>query len=111
LAILNGSALVPLPFEASASQTLRAVAVKVTGDPVRPDAVAVRVFGPAVAPRVHVGEVAMPSAPVVTVAGEPRVPPPVATANVTETPATGALPAPVTRTAGDVATDPAIGAL
>jgi hypothetical protein len=80
------------------------VAEKVTGEPVRPDAVAVRVFAPVIAPRVHVGEVAMPSEPVVTVAGEPRVPPPGATANVTETPATGALPAPVTMTAGAVET-------
>lgn len=40
---------------------------------------------PATVPNVQVGAVAMPSASVVTVAGEPRLPPPACTAKVTLT--------------------------
>ena len=85
------------------------VAVKVRGEPVRPVAVAVSVLLPAVAPKVHVGEVAMPLAFVVTVVGEPSEPPPVATAKVTLTPLTGLLLESFTITDGAVATaDPAV---
>ena len=64
------------------------VAVKVTGLPVRPEAVAVRVFVPAVGPRVHDVAAAMPSAPVVAVGGV-TVPLPGAAAKFTVTPPTG----------------------
>ena len=67
------------------------VAVKVTGDPVRPDEVAVSVFEPAVVPSVHAGDVAMPDASVVTVPEGASEPPPDATVNVTDVPWT-ALP-------------------
>ena len=63
-----------------------------------------RLFAPAVVPSVHAGAVAMPLAFVVTVAGDARDPPPVATAKVTDTPA---IPLPSwssTATVGDVAT-------
>ena len=58
------------------------VAVKVTGEPVRPVLVALSVFVPAVVPRVQLPTVAMPEAFVVA---EPPViePPPDATAKVT----------------------------
>ena len=65
------------------------VAVKVTGDPVRPVEVAVSVFEPAVVPSVQAGDVAMPDASVVTVPDEASEPPPEATANVTDVPCTG----------------------
>src|SRR5207253_7862402 len=64
------------------------VAVKVTGLPVRPEAVAVSVLVPAVALKVHEVAAAIPSVPVVTVVGV-TVPLPGATANVTATPDTG----------------------
>jgi hypothetical protein len=65
------------------------VAVNVTGEPESDPDVAVSVFAPAVSPRVHAGDVAMPSeSSVVTVVGVPTEPPPLATANVTDTPAT-----------------------
>jgi hypothetical protein len=67
------------------------VAVKVTGLPVRPLDVAVRLFVPAVVPRVHDVTAAMPLPLVVTGVVGLTVPPPKATANVTETPATGLL--------------------
>ena len=79
------------------------VALKVSGEPVRPALVAVSVFAPAVVPRVQLPTVAMPEAFVVA---EPPVsdPPPAATAKVTLTPATGLPCASVTRTLGAVAT-------
>ena len=79
------------------------MAVKVIGDPVRPDAVAVRVFAPAVVPRVHEVTAAIPEEFVVA---EPptTVPAPVATAKVTERPETGLPPESVTRTDGTVVT-------
>src|SRR5439155_1415716 len=64
------------------------VAVKVTGLPVRPEAVAVSVLVPAVALKVHEVAAAIPSVPVDTNVGG-TVPLPVATANVTATPDTG----------------------
>src|SRR4051812_33307939 len=64
--------------------------------------VAVNVFAPAVAPTVHVPSVAMPDA-LVVVAAPVTLPPPLATANVTFTPATGLLLASVISTAGAVA--------
>src|SRR5207247_2436894 len=69
------------------------VAVKVTGLPVRPAAVAVRVFVPAVELKVHAVAAAIPSVPVVTGVVGVTVPLPGATANVTATPDTG-LPLP-----------------
>jgi hypothetical protein len=82
--------------------------VKVTGEPERPDAVAVIVFAPAAAPSVHEPTVAMPEAFVVAVRDVPE-PPPDATAKVTDVPETGLPPESVTRTAGAVATaDPAV---
>jgi hypothetical protein len=64
----------------------------------------VSVFVPAVVPRVHVGEVAIPEAFVVTVAVAPNEPPPVATANVTDTPDTTLPFASFTTTLGAVLT-------
>ena len=59
-----------------------AVALKVTGEPVRPEAVAVTVcVAPAVVPKVHV-DVATPEASVVAVV-VPSEPPPAVTAKVT----------------------------
>src|ERR1041384_8860361 len=66
------------------------VAVKVTGRPVNPADVAVSVFDPAVVPSVHDPTVAIPP-PLVGCEPPATLPPPVATANVTVTPAT-ALP-------------------
>ncbi len=68
------------------------VAVKVAGLPASPDTVAVSVLGPAAAPRVQAPPEARPCASVVASAA-PMLPPPLATAKDTETPATG-LPAP-----------------
>src|SRR5947208_5476428 len=65
------------------------VAVKVTGLPVSPVAAAVSEFGPAVGPSVHDVTAPIPLALVVTGVVGLTVPPPVATANVTRTPATG----------------------
>ena len=81
------------------------VAVNVTGFPVIPlsPAVAVRVLGPGVSPRVQLPTVAMPSAPVLGVAPV-TLPPPLATANVTTTPGHGLPSARVTRTAGGMST-------
>ena len=81
------------------------VAVNVIGDPPNDPDVAVRVFDPAVVPRVQTGEVAMPELFVDTVPAVASDPPPVATANVTETLGTGFPATSVTRTAGAVATD------
>ena len=67
-----------------------AVAVKVTGEPVSPAEVAVKVFDPALVPKVQEPTVAIPEAFVVVVA--PVIePPPLATAKVTLTPETGLL--------------------
>src|SRR5438876_405453 len=65
------------------------VAVKVTGLPVSPVAVAVSEFGPAVGPSVHDVTAAIPLLPVVTGVVGLTVPPPDAAANVTLTPPTG----------------------
>src|SRR5439155_460663 len=65
------------------------VAVKVTGLPASPLAVAVSEFGPAVGPRIQEVTAAIPFAPVVTDVVGVTVPPPDATANVTLTPPTG----------------------
>src|SRR6266487_3761425 len=67
------------------------VAVKVTGLPARPVAVAVNVFSPALVPRVQLVTAAMPLAFVVTGVVGLTLPPPDATPNVTATPATGLL--------------------
>ena len=68
-----------------------ALAVKSTGLPVSPAAVAVTVllFVPAVVPSVQDAIVATPLALVATTRGAPSVPPPPVTAKVTFTPATG----------------------
>lgn len=80
------------------------VAVKVTGLPVRPVAVAVSVLEPAVEPSVHDVRAAIPSELVATVlplAGD-VVPPPAVTANVTLTLATALPLASFTITLGGV---------
>ena len=66
-------------------------ALNVTGLPVRPVALAVRVFGPAVWPSVQEVTAAMPLALVVTGVVGLTVLPPGPAANVTGTPATGLL--------------------
>lgn len=79
------------------------VAVNVTGEPVSEPLVAVRVFAPAVGPKVQLPTVAMPLDPVVGV--KPVAwPPPEATAKVTLTPLTGLLYASLTMTLGRVVT-------
>jgi len=83
-------------------------AVKVTGLPLNPAAVAVTMLllVPDVGPRVQLVAVAIPETFVITVVGlaGTTVPPPAVTANVTATPATG-LPLPsVTLTEGGAAT-------
>ncbi len=80
------------------------VAVNRTGLPVRPVAVAVSVFAPAVVPRVQEVTAAMPLAFVSTAVVGLTVPPPVATAKVTDWPATGLPLASRTITDGGVAT-------
>jgi hypothetical protein len=80
------------------------VAVNVTGLPVSPLDVAVRLFGPAVGPSVHDVTVAIPLVPVVTGVVGTTVPPPDATANVTATPATGLPFASCTITDGSIGT-------
>ena len=67
------------------------VAVNVTGFPVRPGAVAVSVFVPALGPSVHDVTAAIPLPLVVTAVVGSTEPFPDATANVTATPATGLL--------------------
>ena len=64
------------------------VAVNVTGDPVSDPLVAVMVLDPTVVPRVQLPTVAMPLE-FVAVDNPVAKPPPVATANVTDTPETG----------------------
>src|ERR1043166_6506674 len=78
------------------------VALNVTGD-VMPTAVAVSVFAPTVFPSFQLPTVATPLASVL-IAAPVTLPPPLATANVTSTPATGLLFASVTFTDGATAT-------
>jgi hypothetical protein len=80
------------------------VAVNVTGLPVSPADVAVRVLVPAVVPRVQFVTAATPLLPVRTAVVGATVPPPDATANVTLVLATGLLNWSVTKTAGGVVT-------
>ena len=75
----------------------------VSGEFVRPVLVAMMLLLPALAPSVQLPTVAMPCAFVVCVAPVTE-PPPVPTANVTRTPATGTLFASFTITLGGVAT-------
>jgi hypothetical protein len=79
------------------------VALNVTGDPLRPAAVAVKVFVPMLPPSVHEVNDATPEALEVTVAGL-ELPPPTVTANVTTVPLTGFPLASVMSTLGGVAT-------
>ena len=75
------------------------VALKVTGDPVRPALVAVSVFEPAAVPSFQLPTVAMPEASVF--AFQPVIdPPPEPTAKVTLTLLTGLPPASMTLTLG-----------
>jgi hypothetical protein len=79
------------------------VAVIVTGEPVRPGPVAVRLLAPAVVPKVQPPTVAMPVA--LVIADAPVIEPlPEATAKVTVTPGTALLCESLTRTLGAVAT-------
>ena len=79
------------------------VALKDTGDPVSPLAVAVRLLAPVAEPSVHDSTVAMPDASVVEFAPLTE-PPPLATANTTATPATPFPLESVTFTEGGIAT-------
>jgi hypothetical protein len=79
------------------------VAVKVSGDPVSPLLVAVSVLPPTIDPNVQLPTVATPLALVVALPPV-MLPPPVATAKVTVTPATGLSNASRTSTLGAVAT-------
>ena len=65
------------------------VPVKLTGLPVSPEAVAVTVFVPVSEPSVQLPIAAIPLPLVVTGLVPVRLPPPVATANIRLTPATG----------------------
>ena len=82
------------------------VALKVTGLPLSPVAVADTEFAPGVPPSVHDVSVAIPSALVFTTAGlaGAMLPPPLTTANVTLKPDTGVPCASVTSTRGGEAT-------
>ena len=80
------------------------VAVKVTGEPANPVAVAVSVFTPTVVPKVQAGLVAIPALSVITAAEDANEPPPLLTAKVTATPLTALPCASVTTTEGAVAT-------
>src|SRR5919106_5733996 len=80
-----------------------AAAGKMTGLPLKPGAVAVRVFGPGVGPRVQLPAVATPFVPEVATAPV-TLPPPVATAKVTSTSGTGFPYWSVTSTAGATGT-------
>ena len=79
------------------------VAVKVTGEPVRPAHVAVRVLAPATVPSFQLPTVAMPEASD-TADAPVTEPPPEATANVTVTPATGSFLTSLTMTLGAMLT-------
>ena len=89
------------------AEALIPVAVKATRLPERPADAAVKLFGPAVLPRVQPPTVAIPL--VLVVCDAPvRLPPPEPTANVTATPAIGFPKRSVTSTAGGLPTaDPA----
>ena len=80
------------------------VAAKVMGEPLRLPLVAVTVFAPAVVPKVQTGLVATPVLSVLAAPLEAIEPPPLATANVTDTPLTALPFASVTVTDGAVAT-------
>ena len=80
------------------------VAVNVTGEPVSPADVAVRVLLPAVVPSVQLVTAAIPLAFVAIAVVGTTVPPPDATAKVTFTPLTGLLLASRTMTEGATAT-------
>ena len=98
-ALLEGSVVIA----SFAAAPAVAVAVKVTGLPVSPVALAVSVLVPGVVPSVHDVTAAMPLPFVAPLVGL-TVPPPDVTVNVTVTSATG-LPAPSrTSTDGGVAT-------
>ncbi len=101
-AVLEGSVLILSRAAAPAVP----VAVKVTGLPLIPDpaALAVSVLLPAVEPRIQEVAAATPFAPVTTGAVGSTEPPPVATAKVTLTPATGLPLASRAITDGGVAT-------
>jgi hypothetical protein len=96
--------LFPALIAREAAAPVVPVAVKVTGLPVRPLDVAVRVLVPVVVPSVQDVTAAMPLPFVVTGVVGVTVPPPEATANVTATPATGLLNWSRTITAGGVVT-------
>jgi hypothetical protein len=81
---------VAVPIVGESGVPAVAVAVKVTGEPVSPAEVAVNVFDPALAPKVHEPTVAIPEA-LVVVAAPVIEPLPLATAKVTLTPETGLL--------------------
>ena len=83
-----------------------AVAVKVMGEPEsEPDvAVSVLLFVPALVPRVHVPDEAIPLASVICEVVLTIEPPPVATAKLTLTPLTGLLLESLTMTEGAVVT-------
>jgi hypothetical protein len=80
------------------------VAVKLTGEPVNPGAVAVSVLAPAVVLSVQAGLVAIPALSVVTALDDANEPEPVPVAKVTDTPLTALPCASVTFTDGAVAT-------
>jgi hypothetical protein len=80
------------------------VAVNVTGEPDSDPEVAETVFAPAAVPSVHAGAVATPEELDVTANDDASDPPPVATANVTDAPATGLPAASETSTDGAIAT-------
>jgi hypothetical protein len=80
------------------------VAEIVSGEPVNPVEVTVKVFTPASVPNVQEGLVAMPVLSVVTAVVEAKEPDPLATANVTDTPLTALPCASVTFTEGAIAT-------
>ena len=80
------------------------VAVKVTGEPVRPALVAVSVLAPAGVPSVQLVTAAIPLESVTTAVVGTTTPPPEATAKVTLTPATTLLFTSLTMTLGNIAT-------
>ena len=80
------------------------VAEIVSGEPANPAEVTRSVFAPASVPKVQTGLVAMPVLSVVTTPLETKVPDPLATANVTDTPLTALPWASVTFTDGAIAT-------
>jgi hypothetical protein len=95
--------LLPPLIVISAAAPKIPVALNVTGDPVNELDVAVSVFAPALDPSVHEPTVAIPEALVVALAPV-MLPPPVATANVTDTPETPLPLASETLTEGGIAT-------